>query len=222
MRALAVGAVIVAAFAGIVALASPSTQGAKADACGEERWGVKTLTDTGTNPDSTDVDFAHPQTTKVETLRHLNDKGKVSNGKPPKNLKEDTPRVAPVETTIYKVEALLMSMRREKDRDMHVVIADPKIGGSMIVEFPHASCTTEADPARQSQMQTAVEALGSACGGLPSLQSTKAITLRGKATIAGVGFFDLIHGQGGVATNGIELHPVLSFAPGSCSRVSNP
>lgn len=115
-----------------------------------------------------------------------------------------------------------MSMRREDDKDMHLVIADPRIGGSMIVEIPHASCTTDADPARQAQMEKASDALNSACGGLPSLKSRKVVTLRGKVTLTGVGFFDVIHGQGGVATNGIELHPILSFSASSCSRVSNP
>jgi hypothetical protein len=32
--------------------------------------------------------------------------------------------------------------------------------------------------------------------------------------ITGVGFFDFIHGQTGVAPNGIELHPVLSISFG--------
>ena len=29
--------------------------------------------------------------------------------------------------------------------------------------------------------------------------------------ITGVGFFDYLHGQRGVAPNGIELHPVVEF-----------
>jgi hypothetical protein len=33
--------------------------------------------------------------------------------------------------------------------------------------------------------------------------------------VTGVGFFDAMHGQAGVAPNGIELHPVLRFT-GSC------
>src|SRR5437899_10781720 len=41
-------------------------------------------------------------------------------------------------------------------------------------------------------------------------------TLRGNVRIKGVGFWDEIHGQSGVAPNGIELHPVLSF-DGTCS-----
>jgi hypothetical protein len=43
--------------------------------------------------------------------------------------------------------------------------------------------------------------------------------LSGQATITGVGFFDGIHGQVGVAINGIELHPLLSIRNASCTRV---
>jgi hypothetical protein len=39
--------------------------------------------------------------------------------------------------------------------------------------------------------------------------------LTGTATITGVAFFDVIHGQCGVAPNGIELHPVVKFS-GTC------
>jgi hypothetical protein len=31
------------------------------------------------------------------------------------------------------------------------------------------------------------------------------------AKVTGVAFFDPIHGQDGVAPNGIELHPILGF-----------
>jgi len=40
--------------------------------------------------------------------------------------------------------------------------------------------------------------------------------------IKGVGMFDFLHGQTGVAPNGIELHPVLDviFNPGTQTRIS--
>jgi hypothetical protein len=43
------------------------------------------------------------------------------------------------------------------------------------------------------------------------------------ATLTGVGFFDFIHGQTGVAPNGFELHPVLSicFGLGCASATSD-
>jgi hypothetical protein len=33
-----------------------------------------------------------------------------------------------------------------------------------------------------------------------------------RARVTGVAFFDFLHGQTGVAPNGIKLHPVLEFA----------
>jgi hypothetical protein len=41
-----------------------------------------------------------------------------------------------------------------------------------------------------------------------------------RATIRGIGFFDFLHGQTGVAPNGIELHPVLRFVDATCEIVS--
>jgi hypothetical protein len=164
---------------------------------------VKTLTDANASK----VDLAHANTTmSVEKLRRLTK---------PKELTSATPRLSPVETTTYRVTALLMSMIREDDLDIHLVIADPKVGGSMIVEFPADSCTTAASGGARSLMAKARAAIGQACSGEPG---KKVVTLRGEATITGVGFFDKLHGQGGLAPNGIELHPVLGFESTSCNR----
>lgn len=54
-----------------------------------------------------------------------------------------------------------------------------------------------------------------ACGPISSSSFTE---LKGKVVIEGVGFWGEIHGQTGVAPNGIELHPVLSFSSGNCAR----
>jgi hypothetical protein len=213
--------VLAVALAGIAAFDSPSVRGAKSAVCGEERWEVKTLTDTTTNPGADDVIFANPKSKTVESLRRMNKAGNPSSGKPPAGITGSTPRQAPVETTVYKAKVLLMSLRREDDKDIHLVVADPKVGGSMIVEFPDSSSTVGADPARRADMASALSALTSACDGVPAIGSQAVYTLRGKATLTGVGFFDLVHGQGGVA-NGVELHPVLSVSGATCTRVQNP
>jgi hypothetical protein len=170
--------------------------------CGTERWSVKTLTDAAASK----VAFATSKSRTIEKLRHL---------KPPAILKGSTPRRAS-ERTVYHVTALLMMMRREDDSDIHLVLADPKLGGSMIAEFPASSCTVGADAKERKAMDSARDDLAAACGGLPA--STPR-TLTGTATLTGVGFFDPIHGQAGVAPNGIELHPVLSFTSANCKRV---
>jgi hypothetical protein len=63
-------------------------------------------------------------------------------------------------------------------------------------------------------MKRARQALIAACGA----PATSFHILTGTATITGVGFFDLKHGQNGVAPNAIELHPVLKLSPASCVR----
>ena len=83
----------------------------------------------------------------------------------------------------------------------------------MIVEFPNASCTHGALPGTRTKMQKARVALVYSCG-FPPNSSYQLI--HGTATIDGVGFFDRLHGQAGVAPNGIELHPVLRFS-GRCT-----
>jgi hypothetical protein len=66
----------------------------------------------------------------------------------------------------------------------------------MIAEAPSPACTTHATAYRRRQMANA----------------RKAVRICGKARVTGVAFFDFLHGQTGVAPNGIELHPVLGFA----------
>jgi hypothetical protein len=62
-------------------------------------------------------------------------------------------------------------------------------------------------------MRAARRSLLSRC---PAIGSSDFTILHGNVTITGVGFWDILHGQTGVAPNGIELHPVLSFT-GTCT-----
>lgn len=173
-------------------------------ACGKERWAVKTLADVS----AAKVKLTAVKTRDVRALVRL---------KPPAHVNAATPRTRTTERTVYRVTAHLLSMRREDDSDIHLVIADPLSSETMIAEFPVSSCTVGADPKVRSQMKRGRAALAAACGGLPG---SRPVTLAGTATLTGVGFFDPIHGQDGVAANGIELHPVLKFESGDCSRLS--
>jgi hypothetical protein len=174
--------------------------------CGSERWSVKTLTDAAASK----IAFGTAKARSVEILRRL---------KAPRTLKPTTPRARGTERTVYRVTALLMSMRREDDSDIHLVLADPKLGGSMIAEFPASSCTVGAMAADRTAMDRARDDLAAACGGLAGVTPR---TLTGTATLTGVGYFDPIHGQAGVSPNGIELHPVLTFTSSNCTRVMHP
>jgi hypothetical protein len=205
--AVAIVAGVVFTAAGVYARPTPEARPSirfPSAACGSERWTVKTMTDAA----AAKIDLAKVKATTVEGLRHL---------KVPKNLTATSKRRAGAEKTLYTVQALLMSMKREDDSDIHLVIADPRLGGSMIVEFPSDACDGAAVPAARLMMTQARVDLAAACGGEPG---ASAVTLTGNATITGVGFFDPIHGQAGVGPNGIELHPALSFASVNCQRVA--
>jgi hypothetical protein len=196
MRAALVCAVgLIAAVPAAVSDAAP--HGRAAAACGVERWSVKTLTD----PAASKVNL-HPRATTVDALRSM----------PAPRVSSHTPRLAQERRT-YRVHASLVEMKLEADSDVHLVIADPSDRRTMIVEFPSSACTHGANSTLRRRMSTARRALIVACG-QPSAASFR--HLSGSATITGVGFFDVLHGQTGVAPNGIELHPVLSFARARC------
>ena len=81
-----------------------------------------------------------------------------------------------------------------------------KRGRTMIVESPHPHC---AEGSRFLQEITDVRAKIEAHFGGPITKKIHPQQL--EVTVTGVGFFDPIHGQEGVAPNGIELHPLLDI-----------
>jgi hypothetical protein len=166
-----------------------------ATGCGVERWAVKTLTDPGASRV-----VLTPKPATVATL------GSIAAPKDP------TDRLAPTETTVYRLTGVRMTaFKQEDDSDIHLAVEDDN-GHTMIAEFPAATCDTTAAPKLRAMMKGAHDDFVAACG-QPAGRYKK---VTGTATLTGVGFFDRIHGQRGVAPNGIELHPVLSFATDRC------
>jgi hypothetical protein len=189
--------------AAVVTGIAPAGTSRHALSCGVERWNVKTLQD----PAGRALDLSNIVHTSVGALRA---KGVLRgpNGS----------RGSGVESTLYEVRARLVSAKVEEDNDIHLVIKELTTSGTMIVEFPLApGCTTNATTGAKTRMKNARNAFGDACGIPGSSHFTK---LKGRATIRGIGFFDFLHGQTGVAPNGIELHPVLRFLDASCEIVS--
>src|SRR5437879_6592008 len=181
---------------------SPATSTASPSApvvgiqCGVERWPVKTLSD----QDAAQVNFA-PVPSSVAQLRSLT---------APASLPQSS-RIPPAEVTVFTVTTQVVEMKLEDDRDIHLVIAEPsEPSATMITEFPDADqCSGAVASAHAQEMRTARAAFVAAFGQPSSSQFTN---LTGTATITGVGFFDFLHGQTGVAPNGIELHPVIGFS----------
>jgi hypothetical protein len=171
--------------------------------CGGGRWAVKTLSDSA----ATRVNFT-PKLTSVDALRAL----------PGLHTTSRSPRTPPVETTTYRVHALLEEARLEKDHDIHLIIAQPgKPTHTMIVELPDPTCAGVTSSIRRAKIASARGAFIAACG-LPPTNPAPFKNLTGTATITGVGFFDLKHTppQRGVAPNDIELHPILVIKPTAC------
>lgn len=174
--------------------------------CGVERWPVKTLSDN----DVSQVDFADAVPETVADLVQYTPPGVF----PQRN------RVAPVEDTVFTVTAYAVEAKVEPDSDIHLILADPNTGDTMIAELPDAdNCALTTDPSLVAAMDSARNTFLAAYG-LPS--SYGFTPLSGVVQVTGVGFWDNEHGQRGVAPNGIELHPVLDLQVYPNSFTSSP
>jgi len=164
-------------------------------ACGVERWFVKT----GMDGDARKVNTKAVVQTTIFHLRSLT---------PPGALPSRS-RVRPVETTVFSASAKLLRVKQEADSDYHLVLSDTG-GRTMIAEIPSPSCVGSSPflPSMRyvrSKFTTAYHPT--------ETWSRPNVTVQ----VTGVGFFDFIHGQSGVAPNGIELHPVLAIRFGGSS-----
>ena len=178
---------------GLILLAFPSTLLAQ---CGVERWSVKT----GTDPDASKVNLNSSTNTAITTLRAIPAPSPI----PANN------RVAPTETTVWVINATLTQYKLENDSDYHLVMSDAS-GNTMIMEIPSPTCVGAGSPffAGIQNSRAKFDAQFTA--------TTSFQTANIPVQIVGVGMFDFLHGQTGVAPNGIELHPVLDiiFNPGT-------
>ena len=149
---------------------------------------MKTLSD----PDREDV-----QSTPVDaTIDSL-----VAMQRPP--FLHSNRRARPVEVTVYRVEARLLALFTEDDGDYHLVLASPDDSTvTMIAEVPDPGCAG-ACASGYAEVYAQVRQL------LLDQLNAPGGEARPLVEITGVGFFDYLHGQRGMAPNGLELHPVI-------------
>jgi len=164
--------------------------------CGVERWSVKT----GTDADVSLVNLGTSTATTISSLRSLTAPGTL----PANN------RVQPTETTVFTLSATLTQYKLETDSDYHLVLQDAS-GNKMIVEIPSPNCVGAGSP-----FATGIQTSRSEFDGQYTATSSFQ-TANIPVSVRGVGFFDFLHGQTGVAPNGIELHPILDITFGSSS-----
>jgi hypothetical protein len=169
--------------------------------CGVERWSVKT----GTDPDAGKVNLSTSTSTTIATMRSWTAPNPI-----PSNS-----RVSPSETTQWVLNATLTQYKLESDSDYHLVIQD-SAGNTMIAEIPAPNCVGAGSPFGPgiTNSRNEFDAKFTA--------TTSFQTANIPVQIKGVGMFDFLHGQTGVAPNGIEIHPVLDivFNPGSGGGVT--
>jgi hypothetical protein len=181
---------VVALFAGSWGLPS------NLSACGVERWSVKT----GTDADSGLINVSSSTPNTIATMRSWT----APNPIPPNN------RVSPYETTVWVLNATLTLYKLETDQDYHLVLQDAS-GNTLITEIPDPACVGSGSPlaAGISNARAQFDAK------LTATSSFQTANL--PVRVMGVGMFDFLHGQTGVAPNGIELHPVIDivFNPSS-------
>lgn len=174
--------------------------------CGSERAAVKHLTD----------GFTLPLAPTVMTPEQL-----VSLAAPP--VTPSSPRFTTVpagslpETTLVELDNVhVIAMKQEADSDLHVIIATVA-GAELNIEAPMAACDSSSP--YTGMLASARAAMDAA---MPNVSSSTYTPVNLTATIEGVLFFDVIHGQRG-APNGVELHPVTFFSvDGNGPPITNP
>jgi hypothetical protein len=167
-------------------------------ACGVERWSVKT----GTDPQAPSVSLSTYVSSTIYNFHQSTRPASLpSNG-----------RVSPRETTQYRLSGTLTKYVREADSDYHLVIQDSS-GRTMIIELPASNCVGAGSPFGPgiSHARAQFDARFTA--------TTSMKTTSTAVTVKGVGFWDFLHGQTGVAPNGIEVHPVLDIAIGGAVSI---
>jgi hypothetical protein len=135
-----------------------------------------------------------------------------------------TARSAPVETTVYTVDAFVTFYKKETDVDYHIVLQDRLLAPgeplddnpphTLISEIPSPACVITSATPRVLVPSPLAEGIARARAKFDARLSATSFfqTANIPVRVTGVGFFDFEHGQTGVAPNAIELHPVLDIS----------
>src|SRR6185503_14897169 len=158
--------------------------------CGGERWAVKT----GADPDASLIDMVSPTSTTLTDLTSF-----IA-----PTLLPDNNRIQPTETTLWVVNATLKQYQKQADSDYHLLLVDGA-GHQMIAEIPSPNCVST----NNRFYSGIVRARADFDARYTATSSLK--TANVPVQITGVGFFDYLAGQTGVAPNGVELHPIIDI-----------
>jgi hypothetical protein len=167
------------------------TMSVAAPTCGVERWSIKV----GTDAEANQVNLNSTTPITISDMR----------GWPAPSPTPPTSRVAPYEKTAWVINGTLINYKKEDDVDYHIVVKDGSGTNTVITEVPCPCCAIGSP--FEPRIDGARTAFDSRLTAQTFFQNPN-IPVR----ITGVGFFDFLHGQTGVAPNGIELHAILDIA----------
>jgi hypothetical protein len=162
--------------------------------CGVERWKIKTLSDI----DTLKINFQNIKNSSVSEQVSIKRPNIIRN------------RRDSLETIVYKINCNIVGYKREEgDKDIHVILEDENTEETMVAEIPSHKCQAIKETSRLKLFSDLnkwfVENIG-----YPTNEFTY-LKRHIPVTIVGVGFFDYVHGQIGMASNGREIHPILSI-----------
>jgi hypothetical protein len=162
-----------------------------ATSCGVERWSVKTASDA----DKLKINLSDVVRVSVDTLR-----AKAKPGTLPANV-----RIKPVEVTSFLTAGTVLKQYKvESDGDIHLVLRN-SAGRTVVAELPNPTCVSSGSRLRSSIVGARQQFLRSFAPTTSWKYPNRAVRVKA------IGYFDYLHGQTGMAPNGIELHPVIGF-----------
>lgn len=125
-------------------------------------------------------------------------------------------RVRDEEFSVYEVVGQIARVKRERDHDIHIVLADPEDSRErMVVESDDPDFRGNAVSPYREKLAAARQMFDDLVkqSGAGQLNDVRGTLVR----VTGVGFFDMNHLQTGRSRSCIELHPILAI-----ERVSGP
>jgi hypothetical protein len=115
-------------------------------------------------------------------------------------------RAGTAEFTIWELTTTIIEKRDEDDDDYHLVLKTGK--KKMIGEIPADDCVEDSPAPFKAMIKQARADLDAYL----ALPGKSASNMNAKVRLAGIGFFDRVHGGiGQVKKNGIELHPIIKI-----------
>jgi hypothetical protein len=176
----------------LVASAQPAENVRIIRGCGRVRWDVKILAD----DDSLLVDFRSPISATIEALVD----------RPALGPDEYTPRQFS-ERSVFTVAAELYGYRSEPDRTLLLMLRDPETAHTIVASIPDPECDEVAATSR-APLYRALRAWVAA-----HRRNGDTLLSAVPVRITGVGMYDRLREQPGMAANGFVLMPVIAIEP---------